>query len=317
MLRSISAPVIAAAQAAKSLERGDTNIVFRGLGNKDETGDIARAFWALKGSLVKARKLGDEMERFRGDAERGRADSAETEWLRRDLQSMKAEVDKGKEALAEVALLRKVIDATANDISEKQIAKSKELPPVHTPAVAPEMSLDSISSISRQVARSSENVTAAADEAERTGALIRNLSDASGKIDAIENLMALIGEQSDMLVVNAPPQSRDTNLFILNGDARSKWETSSDAIARRFEAIRAASSKANWAVRDIGVLIRDSRDVALDIARMSSSEALDVTTNLLQQSENLRGMLDNLVNRMQTQITDIPAQKSSDEDLLS
>jgi methyl-accepting chemotaxis protein len=317
MLRSISRPVIAVAQAAKSLERGDTNIVVWGLGNKDETGDIARAFWALKGSLVKARKLGEEMEKFRGDAERGRADSAESEWLRRDLQSMKAEADKGREAVAEVALLRKIIDATADNISEKQIVKSKELPPAHAPTAAPEMSLDSISSISRQVARSSEYVTAAADEAERTGTLIRNLSDASGKIGAIENLISLIGEQSDMLVINAPPQSRDTNLFILNDDTRSKLGPSSDAIAHRFEAIRAASSKANWAVRDIGALIRDSRDVALDIARLSSSEALNVTTDLLQQSENLRGMLDNLVNKMQTQITDIPDQKSSDEDLLS
>ena len=317
MLRSISGPVTAAAQAAKSLRRGDTDIVVWGLGNEDETGDIARAFWALKGSLIEARKLGEEMEKAKSDAERGNAASAETEWLRRDLQSMKAEADKGKEALAEVALLRKVIDATADDIGEKQIAKDKEAPPAPAPEAATEMSMDSISSISRQVARSSESVTAAADEAERTGTLIRNLSDASGKIGAIESLIALIGEQSDMLVINAPPQNPDTNLVILNGDARSNGDTNSDAIAQRFEAIRAAASKANWAVRDIGALIRDSRDVALDIARLSSSEALEVTTDLLQQSENLRGMLDNLVNKMQDQITDVPDQKSSDEDLLS
>jgi methyl-accepting chemotaxis protein len=319
MLRSISGPVSAAAKAAKSLRRGDTDIVVWGLANEDETGDIARAFWALKGSLIEAKKLGEEMEKTRSDAERGRAASAETEWLRRDLESMKAEADKGKEALAEVALLRKVIDATADTIGEKQIAKDNEAPPAPAPSteVATEMSLDSISSISRQVARSSESVTAAADEAERTGTLIRNLSDASGKIGAIENLIALIGEQSDMLVINAPPQSPDTNLVILNGDARADAAANPDAIAQRFDAIRAAASKANWAVRDIGALIRDSRDVALDIARLSSSEALEVTTDLLQQSENLRGMLDNLVHKMQDQITDVPDQQTDDEDLLS
>ncbi|MBL6930144.1 MAG: hypothetical protein ISR53_01600 [Rhodospirillales bacterium] len=317
MLRSISGPVSAAAKAAKSLRRGDTDIAVWGLANEDETGDIARAFWALKGSLIEAKKLGEEMDKIRSDAERGRAASAETEWLRRDLESMKAEADKGKEALAEVALLRKVIDATADTISEKQIAKDNEAPPAPAPEAASDMSLDSISSISRQVARSSENVTAAADEAERTGTLIRNLSDASGKVDAIESLIALIGEQSDMLVINAPPQSPDTNLVILNGDARTNGAENSDAIAQRFDAIRAAASKANWAVRDIGNLIKDSRDVALDIARLSSSEALEVTTDLLQQSEYLRGMLDNLVNKMQDQITDVPDQKTSDEDLLS
>jgi hypothetical protein len=51
-------------------------------------------------------------------------------------------------------------------------------------------------------------------------------------------------------------------------------------------------------------MIKDSREVALDIARLSSAEALEVTTDLLQQSENLRGMLDNLVNQMQDQVID-------------
>jgi hypothetical protein len=53
-------------------------------------------------------------------------------------------------------------------------------------------------------------------------------------------------------------------------------------------------------------MIKDTREVALDIARLSSAEALEVTTDLLQQSENLRGMLDNLVNKMQGQVIDEP-----------
>jgi len=315
MMRSISGPVIAAAEAARNLTRGNTDIVVWGLANEDETGDIARAFWTLKESLVQASKLGGNMEKARAEAERGRAASTEAEWLRRDLQSMKAEADKGKEALAEVALLRKIIDATADTIGEKQDLEKSAAPVVAAEGPS-EMSLDSISSISRQVARSSQNVTAAADEAERTGTLIRNLSDAAGKIGAVENLIAVIAEQSDMLVVNAPPQSPDTNLVVLSGEQFTGGSLNPEHIARRFDAIRSAAGQVNWAIRDIGNLIKDSREVALDIARLSSTEALEVTTDLLQQSENLRAMLDQLVEKMQVQITNVPGEEPGEGDLL-
>jgi HAMP domain-containing protein len=307
MLRSISGPIIATARAARNLSAGNSETAVRGLGNADETGDIARALLNIKDRLSEADKLRDTMKKAKTEGERGRAASAEAEWLRRDLESMKAEVDKGKQAIAEVALLRKIIDATADSISEKQIGESKTpdkvienaVPPAAAPEATDDASLDKISTVSRQVARSSEYVTAAADEAERTGTLIRNLSYASEKIDAMEALITNIGEQADMLVVNTPEQGSDTNLVVLNGTPERI-----DGVTRRFDIIRSTASHATWAVRDIGAMIKDSREVALDIARLSSAEALEVTTDLLQQSENLRGMLDNLVNQMQDQVID-------------
>ncbi len=312
MMRSITGPVIAAGKAARHLSAGNADIVVWGLANEDETGDIARAFWDIKGSLKEAGKLRESMKKAKAEAERGRAATEEAEWLRRDLESMKYEADKGKEALAEVALLRKIIDATSDNISRNQTPESSENeveptpaePVTSAPETAQEPTLDSISSISRKVAQSSESVTAAADEAERTGTLIRNLSDAGEKIGTIEGLISAIAEQADMLVVSAPDQGPDTNLVILNGDADKSEPNRPDGVTRRFDAIRSAAGQATWALRDIAALVKESREVALKLARMSSAEALEVTTDLLQQSENLRGMLDKLVNRMQDQITD-------------
>jgi hypothetical protein len=309
ILSSISSPIIVAARAARNLLSGNSEVAVRGLGNADETGDIARVLLNVKGRLSEADKIQGTMEKAKTEAERGRAASAEAEWLRRDLESMKSEADKGMQAIAEVALLRKIIDATADSISKKQIGESKTpnkitentVPPAAAQEAKDEASLDKISTISRQVARSSEYVTAAAEEAERTGTLIRNLSDASEKIEAMEALITAIGEQADMLVINAPEQGSDPNLLVLNG-----FPERPNGVARRFDVIRSTASQATWAVRDIGVMIKESREVALDIARLSSAEALEVTTDLLQQSENLRGMLDNLVNKMQGQVIDEP-----------
>ena len=128
----------------------------------------------------------------------------------------------------------------------------------------------------------------------------------------METLITVIAEQADMLVINLPEQENETNLVVLNGIPERV-----DDVTRRFDMIRSTASQATWAVRDIGSMIREARETALDIARLSSAEALEVTTDLLQQSENLRGMLDNLVNKMQDQVAIEPLSdvKENDEDI--
>lgn len=153
--------------------------------------------------------------------------------------------------------------------------------------------------ISRRVAESSQTVTQAALDAERTGILIRNLSTAIDGVDGIESLIASIGEQADMLIVDMP--GRPSDLMVLQGIPQGAGN--SDAVTRRFDIIRTAAGKATWAIRDIAAVINEARKAALDIARSSSAEALEVTTELLEQSENLRGMLDQLVLRMETQLS--------------
>ncbi len=316
---SISSPIITAARAARNLYSGKLDFKVRGLGNTDETGDIARALVSIKERLSDANKLQKNMKIAKTEAERGRAASAEAEWLRKDLESMKAEADKGKLAITEVALLRKILEATTDSVKIKKIevdkvrdeATENNIKTTTNNRAVDDTSLDKISTISRQVARSSEHVTAAAEEAERTGTLIRSLSDASEKINTVESLITTIGEQADMPVINTPEQNSEPNLVVLNSLTEN-----SNGIARRFDIIRSSSNQATWAIRDIAAIITKSREVALEIARLSSADALEVTTDLLQQSENLRAMLDSLVSKMQGQVTDdkvIDIEKNEEE----
>lgn len=310
-LRSVSAPVIAAAEAGRRLAAGNTDFTIIGLGNQNETGDIARAFSVLKERLAETNQLRDSLKSATTEAEQGRAASAEAAWLRRDLESMKAELDKGQAAIDEVELLRAVIEATKTDIARAHTQTAPEAKPEPAAEQAPateSIPLDSISMVSRRVAASSQTVTQAAIDAERTGILIRNLSAAIDGVDGIEALIASIGEQADMLIVDMPDGASD--LMVLQGGPQGL--RNSDAVTRRFDIIRKAAGKATWAIRDIATVILDARSAALDIARSSSAEALDVTTELLEQSENLRGMLDQLVLRMEVQLS--PGQSPAKKD---
>ncbi|MBT3238770.1 MAG: hypothetical protein HN360_08385 [Rhodospirillaceae bacterium] len=318
IIRSITVPVMSAASAGRRLIAGRTDFSIAGLGNQDETGDIARAFSGLKQILSETNRLKESLEKARTEVERGEAATAEAAWLRRDLESMKLELDKGQAAVDEVELLRAVIEATKNDIGSSHTVQ-QDMPPAYVthepilqsepdPAPVP-MPLESISLVSQRVAQSSENVTQAALDAERTGILIRNLGDAISGIDDIEALIASIGEQAGMLVVDMPNQMSDL-MVLQGGDDRS---AASDAIIRRFDIIRTAAGKATWTIRDIATVILEARKAALDIARSSSVEALTVTTELLEQSENLRGMLDQLVLRMDGQLSPDEAPTRKDE----
>ena len=330
ILRSIIGPVTAAAESGRRITGGQDDAVVWGLGNEDETGDVARALSVLKLRLSEIVPIRERLEKAKSEAERGRAATEEAAWLRHDLESMKAELARGQAAVDEVELLHKVIEAMRSDFQEsaamnsraatnppEEIARDPESKPANQQVAPP--SLDTISEISQQVAQSSLNVTAAAEEAERTGTLIRNLNDASKRIGGIEGLIKTIGEQADLLWVGAPGGDTDetapsSNLVMFTQDPRGDDAQASpprmghsemeSSIGRRFDIIRATASQTTWALRDINGVVLEARSLALAIAQTSSAEALNVTTDLLEQSENLRFMLDSLVHKMRDQLFD-------------
>jgi len=328
ILRSVTAPVTAAADAGRRIANGEDNVVVWGLGNEDETGDIARALSVLKLRLGEIITVRESMEKAKSEAERGRAATEEAAWLRHDLESMKAELGKGQAAIDEVELLHKVIEAMRSDFQESNAEAAQQTQPAaqkrpENPPVEQNNtdipSLDTISQISQQVAQSSQSVTIAAEEAERTGTLIRGLNDASKRILGIETLIKTIGDQADLLWVGAPLSNQGTasagdNLVMFNSDPRGDVQETSEphldrpetesSIGRRFDVIRATASQTTWALRDINGVILEARNLALGIAQTSSAEALNVTTDLLEQSENLRFMLDSLVHKMRDQLFD-------------
>ena len=157
---------------------------------------------------------------------------------------------------------------------------------------------------SQQLAKSSQIVSAAAYEAERTGSMIKGLVEAMAKIEEVDTLLANIVSQTDFIVPQA--DAEDSSLVVLTSDYKkaSGQETGTpvdgdEAIGQRFDAIRAATNQAAWSIKDVAGIIVQVKEVASEIASTSSAEALEITTELLEQSEHLRGMLDSLVTKIQ------------------
>ncbi len=73
-----------------------------------------------------------------------------------------------------------------------------------------------------------------------------------------------------------------------------------DADASALKRIRATTDQANLVVKEVQRMIERIKATAIEIADASSTHALETTADLLEKSENLRGMLDDLVNRIRS-----------------
>ncbi len=283
MVRSIALPVRALAQAATRLADGDESVPLPALGNSDETGELARGLTVF------------------------RANQGEIGRLRKQVAAMRAEIKKSEAALKRL-----------EDLEHREGDESAGLPAPRVPEPAPvsvqalalasEAALSGpISAISRQVAESSQNVSTAAYEAERTGTLIRGLGEAARRIDEVETLLSAIGEQTNFLMLKSAvneglSDEANKHLVVLSAGYKNAADqrAAADAVVRRrLDAIRTTAGDASRAVKGIADAITEVKGVAMDIAASTSAEALAVTMALLAQSERLRGMLDELAENIE------------------
>lgn len=221
---SITAPLRAIAGAATQMADGDDTVTLPAQANRDEMGDLARALAVFRANL--------------GEAHR----------LREDLKLAKSEIEQGAVRLAEAHRAETV--AAPPDAATTSGGPSGQAHSVR------------ISVLSQQVAQSSQTVSIAALEAERTGVLIRGLGEAATRIAEVERLIGSIAGAV--------------------GD---------EASGNTCLAVDRARRVAQGAAANIEQVTR----MAKELADASSNQALETTSELLQQSESLRGMLDDLV----------------------
>jgi methyl-accepting chemotaxis protein len=273
LMGSITRPLRSLARAAARLTRDSEPVFLPAMGNDDEIGDLAHVL----------NVLGKGREQVEG--------------LRRELEARKAE-------LANVA--QSVEEIFPGDDDQAEQAPQEE-PPAAVNDVAASVQADHplsgpISSISRQLALSSQSVSVAAFQAEKTSSMLRGLDDATRRVARVELILGDLAERVNT-VLSMPrtpaPRNADGNAHLVllssdHGDGGLGGWGNGEA-AREMDLIRSLSVELDREVRDVSLIIDSLKAATVELARLSSSEALEVTTALLRQSEHLRGMLGELV----------------------
>jgi methyl-accepting chemotaxis protein len=168
-----------------------------------------------------------------------------------------------------------------------------------------------ISSVSRQLASFSQYVTAAADDVERTEALIKGLDDATRQMEDMGSLVMAIRDQTNLLAFRSGPRDQNPgNLVILSGDDKKPTEDpkfSDMDMSKRFDMIRETTERAERVTGSIRHTMDGVTRMAREIATTASEQAIEATTKLLSHSEYLQNMLDDVISKVKLSGTEKPA----------
>lgn len=289
ILRSVTTPVTGLASAATRLAHGDRTAPIPGLGNFDDTGEIANALTFFRENMAQADRLRKELE------DQAQAKAAQPE-------RMPTAAERALPPAAPVPA---------------PIAPEQALVPA--PEENPDAFTDTpITQISQQVTQSSQNASVAAYEAERTELMINGLASALEKAAEVESLMANISDQSSLLAVQTAidgqtGEETDENLIVLLGNLNKEGANGNgpkpgagQSVEQRTGEIQDSVKRVTAETRELGRILGRINEIALEIGAEASSNALESATDLLRQSEDLRGMLDDLLGKIRMESGTLP-----------
>ncbi len=160
-----------------------------------------------------------------------------------------------------------------------------------------------ISSVSQQLQNFTQHVTAAANDVERTEALIKGIDQMTLLVDDIGTLILTIRDQSNLLAFRQPGKDAareaqrdgDDTLVAFSSGRNNEAER---VYAQRFDHLREATDKTERTATRIKDTLVQVSEIAREIAETASHQALDATHRLLSQSEYLQNMLDDILSRV-------------------
>jgi len=274
IIRSIIKPSKKIAEASMELAHGNVSAPIPYLANKDEIGRLSNALMIFRENMLQADRLRKELEIAR----------------QKHPQPSTENIPNAHNFLSED-------EHRETEVKEEPV--NFEIP----------IGGDAISKISAQLTTTSQNASNAFEEVERTEVMVSGLNDTAEKIEDIEILMIGIGDQVSLLAVQTALQlkggSNEENLIHLQ-DRLNKEKSgikleAGKSIDDRVKTIQNETKQVINEVQKIGVNIHNLSEVARDIANTISREALEAANELLRRSEDLRSMLDNILDKTQNE----------------
>lgn len=298
LIKSLTSPAGQLADAMERLVRGSRTMIVPALGNKDAFGRIARLLDDWADALLDAERLQDELERTRERLDMTLVE-AETEALRA--------ADEAREQMRAEMAAREAMRPKALPAPDPVPAPEPEprAPRRYTALDALRESQDTeiggpITSVSQRLASFSQYVSAAANDVERTEALIKGLDQMTALVEDIGELVTTMRDQTNLLAFRGPSKdaggAADSNLLTFTADGRGN--EAERVYAQRFDQLRDATERTERVVGRIRTTLDEVTEIAREIAETASQQALEATNKLLSQSEYLQNMLDDILTKI-------------------
>ena len=193
-------------EAMSGLAAGDTSNQIPALSRRDEIGAMAKAVQVFKDNMIDSERLRSEQEEMKRQTEidqKAFLNSLADEFESSVKEIVETVSSAANELQATAQSMAGTADATSVRTTAVAAASEEASSNVQTVAAATEELSASVSEIGRQVAESSKIANAAVEEADRTNAQMRELSEAAQRIGDVVKLINDIASQTNLLALNA------------------------------------------------------------------------------------------------------------------
>jgi methyl-accepting chemotaxis protein len=305
--RSISHPLSVITGRMARLAEGDLSIDVPFIGDRDETGRLARALEVFKQNRRKAEELTaarhaeaeaklrrqERIERLVGDFHQRTARVIEA--VARAAESVQSharrlsEMAKNSRASIET-VTHASIDTTGN---------------VQAVAGAAEELSTAVSDVNRRIGKSTDVARRAVSETERSSATMRGLVDAAQKIGTIVQVINDIASQTNLLALNATIEAARAGeagkgFAVVAGEVKTlanQTTRATDEIQQQVGAIQSETSRAVEAIGNIGKTVDEMSEIATAIASAMEQQGAttqDIAKNINQAADRTREVSANI-----------------------
>lgn len=343
LIKSLTGPARRIADAGERLRNGAPNILIPAQGNRDDFGRIARLLDGWADTIIEAEQLRRDLERTQDRLDRTVLEAEATHAIGSDAQELidaaerrareaeaaardaeaaaraaktEARAEAQAEAQAQIKAHMRTYNETATqsehvpehmDENLEYEEEYEERPLSETAREIRETEIvgGPISSVSQRLENFTQYVTAAANDVERTEALIGGIDQLTELVGDIGELVISIRDQTNALAFQTPGRdalrdrtNTDDNTLVPFAEDSRRVEAERN-YSKRFDELRESTSRTERVALQIRETLDGVNDIARDIAETASYQALEATNKLLSQSEYLQHMLDDILTKVQ------------------
>jgi methyl-accepting chemotaxis protein len=269
-------PLTAMTAAMARLAGGDLEVEVRGIEQKDEVGQLARALQSFKDNAVEARRLAAaqeaenqaKMRRAQNLDELTRRFEAEVSARTQGLSSAATEMEATAQSMTAIAAQTNTQSMTVASAAEQASAN------VQTVAAAAEELSVSIQEIASQVAQSSRVAERAVDGANRTNTTVRMLAESAERIGQVIALINTIAGQTNLLALNATIEAARAGeagrgFAVVANEVKelaNQTAKATDEIGSQIASVQQATQECVNAIQHIAATISEMSQISNSIA---------------------------------------------------
>jgi methyl-accepting chemotaxis protein len=276
IVRNVSVPITRMTAAMAKLGAGDKTIMVEGLDRSDEIGGMAQALQVFKDTAIEAERMAAEQ----AAAQQARAKRAQvieeltTNFDREATAIVKTVSAAATEMQATATSMTGTAEETARQANAVGAGSEQTSANVQTVASATEELASSVAEITRQMAESTKIASDAVQQANKSGLLVKALSDAAQKIGAVVNLINEIASQTNLLALNATIEAARAGdagkgFAVVASEVKSlanQTARATEEIGTQISAIQQATSETVQAIDDISTVIKRISEITTTVA---------------------------------------------------